>query len=126
MLQKFSKAISNSFPDMLLAQKMADLQFISETDLSKLGTDYYLVLYTFYLPFLEFVNDFWYLYVLFRCHRIDPNHLQGMDILAVLLAKERRLKELEQLATRLMAVTEEAPEPWIGKLSQFFTWFKIF
>ena len=44
-----------------------------------------------------------------------------MDILAVLLAKERRLKELEQLATRLMAVTEEAPEPWIGKLSQFFT-----
>jgi len=49
-----------------------------------------------------------------RCHRIDPNHLHGMDILAVLLAKERRLKELEQLATRLMAVTEEAPEPWIA------------
>ena len=37
-----------------------------------------------------------------------------MDILAVLLAKERRLKELEQLATRLMNVTEEAPEPWIA------------
>lgn len=49
-----------------------------------------------------------------RVHRIDPNHLPGMDILAVLMAKERRLKELEQLSTRLMAVTEEAPEPWIA------------
>ncbi len=49
-----------------------------------------------------------------RVHRIDPNHLPGMDVLAVLFAKERRLKELEQLSTRLMSVTEEAPEPWIA------------
>ena len=28
--------------------------------------------------------------------------------------KERKLKELEQLANRLMSVTEEAPEPWIA------------
>ena len=49
-----------------------------------------------------------------RVHRLDPNHLKGMDIFAVLLAKERKLKELERLANRLMSVTEEAPEPWIA------------
>ena len=49
-----------------------------------------------------------------RVHRLDPNHLSGMDILAVLMAKERKLKELEQLANRLMSVTEEAPEAWIA------------
>ena len=47
-------------------------------------------------------------------HRMDPTNLKGMDILAALLAKERRLKELEALATRLMSVTEEAPEPWVA------------
>jgi anaphase-promoting complex subunit 7 len=49
-----------------------------------------------------------------RVHRLDPNHLHGMDILAVLLAKERKLKELEQLATRLMQISETVPEPWIA------------
>lgn len=49
-----------------------------------------------------------------RVHRLDPNHVSSMDILAVLLAKERKLKELEHLATRLMSVTESAPEPWIA------------
>lgn len=51
---------------------------------------------------------------LHRVHRLDPNHLPGMDVLAVLLAKDRKLKELEQLATKLMSVSEEAPEPWIA------------
>ena len=37
-----------------------------------------------------------------RVHKLDPNHLTGMDILAALLAKERKLKELEQLATRFV------------------------
>jgi len=37
---------------------------------------------------------------LHRVHRLEPNHLPGMDILAVLLAKDRKMKELEQLATR--------------------------
>ena len=47
-------------------------------------------------------------------HGLDPTNLRGMDILASLLAKERKLKELEALATKLMSVTEEAPEPWIA------------
>ena len=59
----------------------------------------------------NFVNS---AFTLQRVHRLDPNHLPGMDILAVLLAKERKIKELEQLATKLMSVTEEAPEPWIA------------
>ena len=37
-----------------------------------------------------------------------------MDVLASLLAKERKYKELESLATKLMSVTEDAPEPWIA------------
>ena len=59
----------------------------------------------------QFVNA---AFTLQRVHRLDPNHLPGMDILAVLYAKERKIKELEQLANKLMNVTEEAPEPWIA------------
>jgi len=51
---------------------------------------------------------------LMSVHRLDPTNLRGMDVLAALLAKEKRLKELEALATKLMAVTEEAPEPWVA------------
>ena len=49
-----------------------------------------------------------------RVHRLEPTNLRGMDVFASLLAKERKHKELESLATKLMAVTEEAPEPWIA------------
>ena len=49
-----------------------------------------------------------------RVHRLEPTNLRGMDVLASLLAKERKTKELESLATKLMSVTEEAPEPWIA------------
>ena len=51
---------------------------------------------------------------LLRVHKLEPTNLRGMDVLASLLAKERKHKELEQLATKLMSVTEEAPEPWIA------------
>ena len=51
---------------------------------------------------------------LLRVHKLEPTNLRGMDVLASLLAKERKHKELESLATKLMAVTEEAPEPWIA------------
>ena len=37
-----------------------------------------------------------------------------MDSLAAILFKEKKLKELEQLATRLMSVSEDAPEPWVA------------
>lgn len=49
-----------------------------------------------------------------RVHRFDPNQMAGMDILAAILYKERKAKELEQLATQLMSVSEEAPESWIA------------
>lgn len=51
---------------------------------------------------------------LLRVHKLEPTNLRGMDVLASLLAKERKHKELEQLATKLMSVTEDAPEPWIA------------
>lgn len=49
-----------------------------------------------------------------RLEMLDPNNLSGMDCLAAALCRERRGEELERLATRLMSVTEEAPEPWIA------------
>ena len=51
---------------------------------------------------------------LLRVHKLEPTNLKGMDVLASLLAKERKYKELESLATKLMSVTEDAPEPWIA------------
>ena len=45
---------------------------------------------------------------------MDPTHLKGMDSLAAILFKEKKLKELEQLATRLMSVSDDAPEPWVA------------
>ena len=37
-----------------------------------------------------------------------------MDVLACLLAKEKKLKDLEALAFKLMSVSEDAPEPWVA------------
>ena len=51
---------------------------------------------------------------LLRVHKLEPTNLRGMDVLASLLSKERKYKELESLATKLMSVTEDAPEPWIA------------
>ncbi|GIY82578.1 anaphase-promoting complex subunit 7 [Caerostris extrusa] len=52
--------------------------------------------------------------VLERAHCLDPLLVKGMDICGILLAKEERLKDLESLVTRLIAVNDNAPEPWIA------------
>jgi len=49
-----------------------------------------------------------------RVHTLDPLNLKGMDVLAALLVKEKRVKDLENLATHLMSVTEHSSEPWIA------------
>jgi len=52
--------------------------------------------------------------VLQRAQAIDRQLLRGMDSLAALLAAQGRTRELETLATRLMEVSEEAPQPWVA------------
>ena len=52
--------------------------------------------------------------VLSRAGSLDPQLLAGMDSLAALLAEQGRVRELETLATRLMKVSDEAPEPWVA------------
>ncbi|CAL1287882.1 unnamed protein product [Larinioides sclopetarius] len=51
--------------------------------------------------------------VLERAHCLDSLLIKGMDIYAAILAKEKKLKDLESLATRLISVNENVPEPWI-------------
>ena len=47
--------------------------------------------------------------------RLEPNNLGGMDVLAALLAKDKKSnKELEALASKAMSVSEEAPESWVA------------
>jgi hypothetical protein len=46
--------------------------------------------------------------------RLDPNNLSGMDVLAALLAMEKKTKELEMLASKTMSLSEEAPESWVA------------
>lgn len=48
-----------------------------------------------------------------RVHVLDPHLLRGMDIYAALLAKDKKIKELETLSSQLMAVNDKSPEPWI-------------
>ncbi len=50
---------------------------------------------------------------LLRVHRIDPTNLHGMDVLAAIMYKDQREKELDQLTIDLMGMSEEATEPWI-------------
>jgi len=52
--------------------------------------------------------------VLSRAATLDRQLLRGMDSLAALLANLGRTRELETLATRLMGVSEEAPQPWVA------------
>jgi len=52
--------------------------------------------------------------VLHRAASIQPQLLAGMDCLAALLAAQGKVRELEALATRLMGVSEEAPESWVA------------
>lgn len=48
-----------------------------------------------------------------RVHSLDPHMLRGMDVYAALLAKEKKVKELESLSSQLMSVNNRSPEPWI-------------
>lgn len=43
-----------------------------------------------------------------------PHCMRGMDSLAALLAGAGRTRELEQLAIRLMAVSEDQPQSWVA------------
>ena len=49
-----------------------------------------------------------------RTVSLAPLTLRGMDSLAALYADTGRLRELENLATRLMGITEEQPQPWVA------------
>lgn len=49
-----------------------------------------------------------------RAHKLDPLSLKGMDILAVILASEKRAAELEALALKLISVSDTSCEPWIA------------
>ncbi|XP_067123755.1 anaphase-promoting complex subunit 7 isoform X1 [Centruroides vittatus] len=54
------------------------------------------------------------LVVLERAHSLDSLLLKGMDIYSALLAKDRKVKELENLSTQLMSISDSTPEPWIA------------
>lgn len=54
------------------------------------------------------------LIVLQRAHALDPHMQRGLDILAALLAKERKHKELEKLISPSITVLEYGPETWIA------------
>ncbi|XP_042903063.1 anaphase-promoting complex subunit 7 [Parasteatoda tepidariorum] len=52
--------------------------------------------------------------VLERAHSVDQLLIKGMDIYAALLAKEKKVKELESLTARLISINDTVPEPWIA------------
>jgi len=52
--------------------------------------------------------------VLSRAASLAPHTLRGMDSLAALLAQTGQVRELDNLATRLMGVSEEQPQPWVA------------
>jgi anaphase-promoting complex subunit 7 len=54
------------------------------------------------------------LIVLQRAHALDPHMQRGLDILAALLTKERKHKELEKLISPSITVSEYGPETWIA------------
>lgn len=52
--------------------------------------------------------------VLERAHCSDPLLVRGMDVYAALLAKEKKVKELESLTSHLISINDNVPEPWIA------------
>lgn len=52
--------------------------------------------------------------ILQRAHSLDPLEMDGMDILSALLSEEKRTKELESLATKLMSENGESPQAWVA------------
>ncbi|XP_037092477.1 anaphase-promoting complex subunit 7-like [Pollicipes pollicipes] len=50
-----------------------------------------------------------------RVHLVDPLLASGMDLLADMYHRDRKSKELEQLANQLMSSSSEVhPEPWVA------------
>lgn len=49
-----------------------------------------------------------------RAHLLDPLSLKGMDILATILAHDKRSTELEALALQLISVSDTRSEPWVA------------
>ncbi|XP_054707441.1 anaphase-promoting complex subunit 7-like [Uloborus diversus] len=49
-----------------------------------------------------------------RAYCSDPLSVKGMDVYAALLAKEKKLKELESLTAHLISINDAVPEPWIA------------
>jgi len=45
---------------------------------------------------------------------LDPLSLKGMDILATILAHDKRNTELEALALQLISVSDTRSEPWVA------------
>ncbi|KAK4298424.1 hypothetical protein Pmani_029230 [Petrolisthes manimaculis] len=56
-----------------------------------------------------------------RAHSVNHLNLRGSDLLASLLASEKRSRELEDLAMLTTSVSDTAPQPWItmGYYCQF-------
>lgn len=54
-----------------------------------------------------------------KAHSLDPLSLKGMDILAVILANEKKSVELEALALKLISVSDSSFESWV-KLFVFY------
>ncbi|XP_071448607.1 anaphase-promoting complex subunit 7, partial [Hetaerina americana] len=52
--------------------------------------------------------------VLLRANSLEPHLHRGLDILAALLAGERRLRELERCISPLVAISEYGPETWVA------------
>jgi len=51
---------------------------------------------------------------LLKAHALEPSSLLYMDTLAALLAQERRVKELESLAVKLIEEDDQSVEAWIA------------
>lgn len=49
-----------------------------------------------------------------RVASLNPMTMRGMDALAALYAETGRLRELENLSTRLMGICEDQPQPWVA------------
>ncbi|XP_071946347.1 anaphase-promoting complex subunit 7-like [Antedon mediterranea] len=49
-----------------------------------------------------------------RVHSLEPLFLKGMDIYASILAAKKEVKQLQNLSTDLISVTEKSPESWIA------------
>jgi len=61
-----------------------------------------------------------------KAHALDPLSLKGMDILAVILANEKRSAELEALALKLISVSDSSYESWVNYFILFIITHHVF